>query len=97
LLSALPPSFTLQDDDDDDEGVDEQRPWHKRPKVWLHVVAFGLSACLLLVGIGSQVVPWMKVVSGALQRGCAMHNSTAWQHCAVRALPAQDVVRSMLV
>jgi hypothetical protein len=53
----------LQDDDDDGEGDEEHRPWHKRPKVWLHVVAFGLSACLLLVGIGSQFVPWMKVVS----------------------------------
>jgi hypothetical protein len=57
-----------QDDDDDGEGDDEQRPWHKRPKVWLHIVAFGLSACLLLVGVGSQFVPWMNVVSGPQEK-----------------------------
>lgn len=59
-----------QDDDDDGDGPDEQRPWHKRSKVWLHIVAFALSACLLLVGVGSQFLPFMRVVSLALHMAC---------------------------
>lgn len=68
-MSNLP--ALLQDDDDEGEGLEEQRPWHKRPKVWLHVVAFGLSGCLLLVGVGSQFVPWMNVVSEKWRVGFA--------------------------
>jgi hypothetical protein len=47
--------------------------------VWLHIVAFGLSACLLLVGIGSQFVPWMKVVSVGRKRVHAtQHRWLVW-------------------
>jgi hypothetical protein len=82
LLLLLLLLLLLQDEDDDGEGVEEQRPWHKRPKVWLHAVAFGLSACLLLVGIGSQFVPWMNVVSGgggeADILGVCVHACRVW-------------------
>lgn len=66
----MPPNaVVLQADDDDDNENEEKeaRPLYRRPMVWFHLVAYFLSACLLFVGLGSQFIPAMFVVS--LYRG----------------------------
>jgi hypothetical protein len=42
---------------------EQKLPWHRRPLVLMHIVAFSLSVVLFLIGICSQYVPAMHVVS----------------------------------
>eukprot|EP00775_Hariotina_reticulata_P008974 gene8974-9149_t len=65
-LQAEFQGLSLFEEDDDEEGVGEEQklPWHRRPLVLLHIIAFSLSVILFLIGICSQYVPAMQVVTG---------------------------------
>lgn len=54
-----------QDDDDEGEGEEEHTRWWVRPRVWLRIAAFTLSAILLVVGIMTHNVEAMKKVNNS--------------------------------